>query len=73
MILQGLFKLTEAKCIVSKDTIGRYEYRIHDSCDTWSGSPNETSRHKWFVPSRYLGGNDEQKKPIVLYSAKQVF
>ena len=64
MLLQGPFKLAEAKCIGAKDAIGKNEDRLHPSCDPCGGNPNETSRRRCLVPRRSLGGHDERSKTI---------
>ena len=64
MLLQGPFKLAEAKCIDAKDVIGRNEDRMYPSCNPCGGNPNETGRHIWLVPRRSIGGHDERPKPI---------
>ena len=59
MILLGLFKLTEAKCIGAKATVGINGDRLNHSCDPCGGNQNETSRHRWLVPMISLGGHGD--------------
>ena len=66
MILQGPFKLTEAKCICDESKYFRNEDRLHPSCGSCGGNPNEMIRHRCLVPRIYLGGHDDPLEFIPL-------
>ena len=70
MLLQGPFKLTEAKCIGAKAAVGKNEDRMNPSSDPCGGNPNEMTRHIWLILRISLGGHDDWPKPIGLHSAK---
>ena len=71
MLLQGTFKLMEAKFIHAKATVGINEDRLHPSCDPCSSKRNETIRNIWLFTRRSLVENDDQKKPTLLSSDKR--
>ena len=72
MLLQGSFKLMEAKCNVAKAAFVIDEGKLHPSCDTLDGYPNEASRHRWLVQRRSFGGHYDRPKYNGLNSAKPV-
>ena len=71
MILQRAFKLTEAKSIGAKAEFGRFEDRLHPSCDTFWGNPNENIRRRWLVLRRSIRGHGDRPKLVGLYPDKR--